>query len=430
MDITKINYFMADQAFYNNPFPYLEAVRNQAKVYREPHYGIYMVTGMKECMQVWRDEDNYSSVNSITGPFLEWPGPLEGDDLSDLIAQYRPQLGPRNNQLATLDGADHEMLRAIVSILFTPIQLKRVEDFITTHAAEMVDGMVAQQEIEVYNGPARELTFFVIVSLLGLPMEDAHQLLEMIENNAQTHGRIGQPDGTGGVQAGTLSFGSARQYFVEKVTEARNDSSAASGVLNTLANATYRDGTLPSAEYISTICTTLFGAGQESTARMITHCLRYVAQYPEIQADLRANPDKITNFVEEVLRYETPSKGSFRLAKKNTTLADVPIAAGSILYLPRIAANRDPNVFSDPHSLDIDRKNARQHVSFGGGVHMCIGQSLARMEINTVIRLCLEKTSKIELVEGKNTFDYDFSYQLRGLQNLYLRMIAPQADGS
>ena len=420
MSTAEINYFKADQSFYNHPFPYLDDIRSRSPVYREPHYGVYMVTGLQDCLKVWRDEEHYSSVNTVSGPFLEWPEPLIGEDLSEQIDRHRPHLGPRNNQLVTLDGKVHESVRALVAILVTPARLKKVEEFIEEYASQLIDRMVAQDELEVYNGPAREMTFYVIISLLGIPMDEAHKLLERTEANAETMGRIGQPDGTGGVAAGNIGFGQSYEYFVEQVKAVRK--SPGEGILNTLATSTFRDGTLPSPEYIANICTVLFGAGQESTARMITHCLRYIAERPELQAELRAHPDKLTNFIEEVLRYESPSKGTFRLAKKNTSLAGVDIPVGSTLCLLRIAANRDPEVFPDPHELDLNRANARQHVAFGGGVHMCIGQSLARMEIHTFIRLCLEKTSNIELIPGKNTFDYDFSYQLRGLQHLHLKL--------
>jgi cytochrome P450 family 150 subfamily A5 len=420
MSSTETNYFMADQSFYNDPFPFLDEIRTQGRVYREPHQGVYMVTGLEDCLTVWRDEDHYSSVNTVAGPFMPWPGPMEGSDLTDLITQYRPALGPRNNQLVTLDGDQHEVVRALVSILFSPVQLKKVDDFIRDYANKVVDRMVGQRELEVYNGPAREMTFYVIITLLGVPMNEAKDLLHRLEHNAS--GKIGDPDGTGGVQGGTLNFGMAYQYFLEKVIEARENPTT--GILSTLANARFRDGSLPAAEQMATMCCVLFGAGQESTARMITHCLRYIAQYPEIQAQLRADPSKLSNFVEEVLRYESPSKGTFRLAKRDTELAGVSIPVGSVLCLLRIAANRDPDIFPEPHKLDMDRRNARRHVAFGGGVHMCIGQSLARTEINTFVGLCLEKTSNIELLPGQNNFDYDLSYQLRGLQNLHLRFTA------
>jgi cytochrome P450 len=418
MSATETDYFMADQAFYNDPFPYLDEVRGRGRVYREPHHGVYMVTGFDECMTVWRDEEHYSSVNTVTGPFMTWPGPMDGPDLTDKIAEYRPVLGPRNNMLVTLDGAQHEALRALTAILFTPAQLRKVEDFIRDYANQVVDRMVELGEVEVYADYARDLTFFVIISLLGVPMDEARDLLQQL---AKEPAKIGEPDGTGGVQAGTLNFEIGHRYFLEKVKAAR--ANPTSGILSTLANARFRDDSLPPAELMATMVCVLFGAGQESTARMIAHCLRYIAQHPEIQASLRADPSKLANFVEEVLRYESPSKGTFRLAKRDTELAGVAIPAGSVMCLLRIAANRDPDVFPDPHKLDLDRKNARRHLAFGGGVHMCIGQSLARTEVNTFVGLCLEKTSSIELVEGKNSFDYDLSYQLRGLQHLYLRFV-------
>ena len=144
---------------------------------------------------------------------------------------------------AILDG-DEAAVRALVSILFTPSQIRKVEDFINEHANQVVDRMVGQGEAEVYNGFAREMTFYVIITLLGVPMSEAQNLLQRVENN--TTGRIGEPDGTGGVQAGTLTFGLAYEYFLEKVREAR--ANPTTGVLGTLANATFRDGSLPSTD--------------------------------------------------------------------------------------------------------------------------------------------------------------------------------------
>jgi cytochrome P450 len=124
----------------------------------------------------------------------------------------------------------------------------------------------------------------------------------------------------------------------------------------------------------------LFAAGQETTARLLAAGMRILAEQPALADQLRAHPEAIPNFVEECLRFESPIKGSFRLALRDTRVGGVDIPAGSLVMAMNGAANRDPRVFADGDRFDPKRPNARRHIAFGHGEHFCPGASLARAE--------------------------------------------------
>ncbi len=160
--------------------------------------------------------------------------------------------------------------------------------------------------------------------------------------------------------------------------------------------------------------------------RLLSSALKEIAEDPELQQRLRTEPECIPNFVEEMLRLESPVKGDFRLSRVPTTVGDVDLPAGTTVMVVNGAANRDPRHFPDPTTLDVDRANARQHLSFGRGVHTCPGAPLARAEGRVCIERLLERTSDIRISEEKHgppdarVYRYLPTFILRGLTHLNL----------
>ena len=151
-------------------------------------------------------------------------------------------------------------------------------------------------------------------------------------------------------------------------------------VLTDLAKATYPDGSEPEVIAVVRTATFLFAAGQETTAKLLAVALKYLAENPELQDELRADPDKIPKFIEESLRIESPVKADFRLALRDTSVGGVDIPAGTPVMLLNGAANRDPRRFECPDEFRVDRHNSRAHMAFGRGNHTCPGGPLARAE--------------------------------------------------
>ena len=149
------------------------------------------------------------------------------------------------------------------------------------------------------------------------------------------------------------------------------------------------------------IAANLFAAGQETTVRLLGAALQLIGERPDLQQLLRDERDRIPNFVEETLRFESPVKGDFRLSRVPTTVGGVDIPAGTTVMVLNGAANRDPRHFDDPDEFDVDRTNARQHLAFGHGVHTCPGAPLARAEARVSIERLLDRMADITDLRGR-----------------------------
>jgi cytochrome P450 len=143
----------------------------------------------------------------------------------------------------------------------------------------------------------------------------------------------------------------------------------------------------------------LFAAGGESTASLLGSAAWMLAQRRDIQQQLRENPELLTAFIEETLRYEPPFRGHYRHVRNDTTLAGVGLPADSRLLLLWGAANRDPAHFATPGEFRLDRSEVKGHISFGKGAHFCVGAALARLEARIVLRLLLDRTSEIRATD-------------------------------
>jgi cytochrome P450 len=174
------------------------------------------------------------------------------------------------------------------------------------------------------------------------------------------------------------------------------------------------------------IAANLFAGGQETTVRLLSFALRMLGERPDLQKVVRDDPDRIPNFLEEMLRIESPLRTQFRMARVRTSLAGIEVPAGGTIMLVPGACNRDPRVFERPDQFDIDRPNARHHIAFGHGIHTCAGAPLARAEGRVTLNRFLERTTDIRLSMehhgpvGARRYDYLPTFFLRGLQSLNL----------
>jgi cytochrome P450 len=213
-------------------------------------------------------------------------------------------------------------------------------------------------------------------------------------------------------------------YLAERRREPRED------VLSGMAAALYPDGSTPELLEVVKPATFLFAAGQETVTKLLSAAVQTLGDRPEYQDVLRGNPDLIPAFIEEALRMQSPTKVDFRLARKTTTLGGVHITAGTVLMLCLGAANRDPRKFDDPNEFHLDRKNVREHIAFGRGIHTCAGAPLARVEGVVTIRRLLDRLRDITISEGDHgsiddrRYAYEPTFLLRGLTALNIEFSA------
>jgi cytochrome P450 len=409
-DPDTVNFFK-DTAVQADPYRYFDALRERNPVWQEPHYGVFMVTGHEEATSVYNDAEHFSSCNVISGPFLRFPEPFEGDDVTDVIARHRDLL-PFSDQLPSFDPPRHTDHRALMMRLLTPGRLRENEEFMARLAADQLSDLVAAGRCEFIRGFAAPFTLVVVAELEGVPEADHSLFRERLSKLSEE------------VEHKPLEFlyGQFAAYIEERRRNPRDD------IMTSMATATFPDGTTPDVHDVALLAANLFTGGQETTVRLLSFALRMLAERPDVQQRLRDDRSLIPNFIEEMLRYESPLRAQFRMAKVTTEVAGVRIPAGSTMMLLPGAANRDPRLFERPDEFDVDRANARYHVAFGHGIHHCAGAHLARAEGRVTVNQLLDRTSDIRISEdahgpaGGRRYTYLPTYFLRGLAELHVEL--------
>jgi len=270
-------------------------------------------------------------------------------------------------------------------------------------------------EVEFCSAYAGPFTMLVIADLLGVPEEDHATLVGWLQGDIDQKNLAGTVKAN---QSGAEVLARLYPYFTRYI-EARR-ATPGNDVMTRLATDRFPDGELPEVADVVRLAVILFAAGQETTARLLSTGMRILAEQPLLADELRSQPEAISNFVEECLRFESPIKGSFRLALRDTKIAGVEIPAGSFLMLMNAVANRDPRVFEAGDQFDPKRSNARRNIAFGHGEHFCPGASLARTEARISFERLLARWDDLQLVDAAG-LSYAPSFLIRGLETLPLR---------
>ena len=172
----------------------------------------------------------------------------------------------------------------------------------------------------------------------------------------------------------------------------------------------------------------MFGAGQDTSAKLLGNSFRYLTDVPDLQDQLRADPSLVPAFIDEVLRLEGSTKQTARLARRDTRIGDREVKAGTRLLLAISAANRDPRRWPDPEAFLLGRPKIKEHVAFGRGKHVCAGAPLARVEVRMILEKFLEHTANIDLDESKHgprgnrRLDFEPTFIIRGLSELHVKL--------
>ena len=415
-DLSDRDFFM-DLSLVDDPYPYFEALRAHGPVVRLPDHNAVAVIGFEEAVAVYLDTDNYSAVNSVTGPLPPIPFRPEGEDITSQIEQHRPQM-PFGEEVLTLDPPRHTPLRSLLTRLFTPRRLKEMESYITRLADQLIDEFEPRGSCELVGDYSTPFATLVIADLLGVPDEDR---AEFRANLGAPPSQVGSAGSAAVVNPLDFRKDKFLRYIEDRRRQPRDD------ILSDMANATFPDGTIPEPMEVVHVASLLFGAGQDTTAHLLGNAIRIIAEQPERQASLRADPTGIPAFIEEVLRFSGPVKASFRLARRPVSLAGIDIPPGTTVMLTTAAVNRDPARFEDPAAFRPGRPGASQHLSFGRGAHTCPGAALARTEVRISLERLLARLDPIAIDEShhgsarERRFAYAPTYVFRALKDLHLR---------
>jgi cytochrome P450 len=406
--------FFTDPEVLQDPIPYYKALREVGPVWREPHRGVVILSGIEEILGVYADNESFSAIVAALGPLVPLPKPDPGETWAQVIERRRHQI-PMGDQIVSIDPPEHTRHRALAGRLFTPNRLKENEEFMWALAERLIDEFSGDGEVEFGAAFARPFTLLVIADLLAVPAEDHEKFRGWLRGDK---GNVGNPEGQSG---GDQVFANLQPYFTRYVEQRR----AAPGedVMSRLATARFPDGELPDVAAVVRLASILFAAGQETTARLLAAGMRILAEQPALADELRRDSGGIPNFVEECLRLEGPIKSTHRLAVRDTRIGDVDVPAGTVVLGLVGAANRDPRVFDDPDRFDAKRSNARRNIAFGHGEHFCPGASLARAEARISLERLLARLDDVRLVDAA-ALSYAPTFIIRGLNDLPLRFRA------
>lgn len=410
--------FYTDSSLLENPYPYFEYLRSIGPIAPLPHYNVLAVTGYAEALEILNDPKAFSSANAATGPIPELPFEPEGDDILEQLNAHRDEM-IATGLVVCKDGKEHNDHRSLMMNLFTPSRLKANEEYMWDLTDTLINNFLDQGHCDLIADYATPFATLVIADLLGIPENDRIEFCD----------RLGPPPGVVGEEMSyedsqVLGMSFLFEYFGEYLAERRETPKG--DILSKFALDKFPDGSTPEVDDLVWISAFLFGAGQDTTARLLGACLRVLCENPDLQVKVRNDRTLIPALIDEVVRYEGPVKCAHRLAVKTTTIGGVEIKAGTHVAMLYGACNRDPREFEAPTEIRLDRPNARKHLGFGRGVHTCAGMPLAKAEVTASLNRILDRMIDIRLSEehhgkpGNQRFNYEPIYTLRALKNLYL----------
>ncbi|HLK75612.1 MAG TPA: cytochrome P450 [Streptosporangiaceae bacterium] len=396
--------------FQQNPFPAYAALRATAPVYRVPGHGFYLITTHTLIREVLHDPVTYA--NSVTSARRTEPPP----EIAAEIEKIRAQGFGYQSALGLSDPPRHTRYRKLVQRAFIPRALAWMDPIIADASRELVTALPAPGTVDIVKALAWPVPVYAISRILGLP--------------DSWHEDIGRWSDAATASLGAQPMAPERWLQNERdMIEYQRRISAEldlrraaprDDILSVLVQPDPEEGALTNAELVWFV-RELMVAGNETTTKLLTDMVLRLSSRPDQWQRLHADPDRATVMVEEGLRLASPAQGMFRRVTRPVTLGGTPLPEGAVVFLSFISANRDETVFSAPDEFDPDRRNVRHHLSFGQGIHACLGNVLARMEAAAVLRELAEHVDRLEVIEP-GAVRYLPSFFLRGIPSLPVRV--------
>src|SRR5690349_10824382 len=390
-------YHLLDPAVLANPYPLFHRLRTEDPVHWDPFLHAWIVTRYKDVVTVL----HYHSAERTPTP----------EQLTAIgLASLNPIAEIMVKQMLFLDPPAHTRLRSLASQAFTPQRVEALRGHIREIANRLLDNVASKGCMDVIADLAEPLPCIVTAEMLGVPVEDYQQLKAWSQDFAEMLGNFQHnPDRARKILKSVLDMA---DYFRSAMREQR--SRPRGGLVSSLMNAQIDGDRLTDEEVIANCIVTMVG-GQETTTNLIGNGVLALLRNPDQLEKLRSDLSLIPSAVEEMLRYESPSQHTARLAPEDTTLGGRRIAKRQAVIAVMAAGNRDPERFPEPDRFDICRTDNR-HLAFGWAAHFCFGAALARIEGQTAFELMLRRLTNWSLAAERLVWRTNLG--LRGLTQL------------
>lgn len=371
VDLTDVDLVSVD--FHSgDPFPVYDLLRETAPVYRDERNDIYALTRYDDVVAVSRDPETFSSE----------PGSRLNDE-------------GNIPSMINLDDPRHLRQRRLVNRGFTPRRINELEDHIRALVTRLIDAVIpdgaSAGSCEFVEAFAAPLPMTLIGEMLGFEPADHMRLLEWADTFIAGADRADIPPGV------IETFGLFAEYMFRVMGDKRT--TPGDDLVSILVQAEPGGEKLSDEELLAEAVNLLVG-GSESTRGALTGGMFELLARPDVWDALAADPSLVPNAVEEILRWTTPVVSMRRTTTRDVELRGVAIPKDSRVVLFYPAANRDPEVFADPHTFDVARQFASAPVTFGFGPHFCLGASLARLEARILFEELTRRVTDVRVPDG------------------------------
>jgi len=395
------------QDFLRDPFPLFRSLREADPVHWSPRLKAWVLTRYDDCRSVLLDRE--ISSDRLRPYFATLPGP-EAARIAD-ITRYL------THWMVFRDPPEHTRLRKLTSKVFHVQSMHAMRPQVEELAAWTLGRTGDREEIDFIADFAGPLPGLVIMAMLGVPRENLPLIKRLSDDMALFIGSSRMSAQKYDVaQAATHEMADFFRALIEKRRAAPQ-----ADLLTQLVHLEDSGDRLSEDELVAT-CVLLLFAGHETTTNHIANAMLALLRFPGELAALRADPALAPRAVEELLRYDGPSGAQVRVVKVEQALRGRTLNPGERIFLMLNAANRDPEAYDDPDRLELRRKEV-PHLSFGFGLHICLGFPLARMEGQVALPAVLKHWKRIELAQPEERLEWLNSMVFRGMTSLPLRVV-------
>lgn len=388
-----------------DPYHFHSKMRESSPIHYSIALKAYWVTQFDLVQEILKDKRFGADVRKY---------PERADPISKRMNES--QLESFNNpSMLDLDPPDHSRLRRLVSQGFMSKFIQALEPSIRRIVRDCLDKTGNESHFDLVQSLAAPLPAVVIAEMLGLPDSDHGRFQIWSE---QLVGGSGTND-TDKIEDSQQASQALRDYFRDVIKIKRQNMD--DGMISRLIRAEEEGDKLTEIELYNT-CLLLLVAGHETTTRLISNGVYLLLESPQQLAQLRADPTLIPQAIEEMLRYEPPVQATRRFATEDVDFHGTTFKKGQLIFLSIAGSNRDPRANENPDTFDINREKPKQ-ISFGYGIHLCIGAALARLETQVALEELLDRYPDMQLRDnapawGNNPF-------FRGLDHLNIQISQP-----
>lgn len=402
------NASFTEPAVQRCPFGLMTRLQQESPIYRDPVTNFLVLTRHADIVHVNQHPELFSNTTSV---ILDRKGSAVANEV---VKRYSERGFLPMHTLVTNDPPSHSSYRALVETVFNASFVKQLEPHIEALADELIDQFIAAGSVDLMVEFALKLPMYLISEQLGVSKEDWRRFKLWSDITVEQINPGLAPERELEITDHLIEM---QHYLLERAERYRKQ--PAPTLLSRLANAQIDGRQLDAREFVA-IAHQLLVAGNETTTSAIATGVLMLLEAPDLRAQLQVNPDQVTSFVEEVLRLHAPSPHLYRQVLQDCEISGLPVAKDEVLMLSYLAANRDPDKFESPHCLDLERKNGRQHLAFGRGIHFCIGNQLARAELRIAFQRLLARLPHMRLDPERPKPEFAAIYHVHTLEQLHV----------